>query len=221
MTVPRMRLILASRSPRRAELLTRLGLSFEVCAADVDESAQPDEAAADYVVRLARDKARAVFAGAPVAGTAFDSAIDDGALGKGACAEDVLVVGADTAVVLDERILGKPADQTEAVDMLLTLSGRTHRVMTGVAVHGDRGTRSLCVVTEVHFRLIEPWEAEAYWRTGEGSDKAGGYGIQGIGGIFADSIRGSYSAVVGLPLAETEQLLRESGLDTWRERTHG
>jgi septum formation protein len=210
-----MRLILASRSPRRADLLTRLGLSFEVRAADVDESAQPDEAAVDYVVRLARDKAQAVFCGAPVAGTASGSALTS------RLTEDVLVVGADTAVVLDERILGKPADQAEAVDMLLRLSGRTHRVMTGVAVHGRRGTRSLCVVTEVHFRAIEPWEAEAYWRTGEGADKAGGYGIQGIGGIFADSIRGSYSAVVGLPLAETEQLLRESGLDTWRERTHG
>jgi septum formation protein len=196
------RLILASRSPRRAELLAGIGLRFEVRAVDLDESPRPDESAAAYVVRLAAAKARAAFTEA------------------GAVAGGAIALGADTAVVLDERILGKPGNREEGVAMLLALSGRTHRVMTGVAAHGERGTLSRCVVAEVRFRVIEAAEAEAYWRTGEGIDKAGGYGIQGIGGIFAETIRGSYSAVVGLPVAETEQLLRESGLDTWRERTY-
>jgi septum formation protein len=183
------RLLLASRSPRRAELLDAMGLRYQVCAADVDESVLPGEAPADYVVRLA----------------------------------------------LDERILGKPADRTQGMEMLLALAGRRHTVVTGVAVCGpdlvaDAGggpgvrsgaCRSVCVSTEVTFRDIDPWEAAAYWNTGEPADKAGGYGIQGIGGIFVESIRGSYSAVVGLPLAETERLLRDCGLDTWRERMHG
>ena len=194
-----MRLILASRSPRRSELLARMGLRFEVRAVDVDETLRPGEAAADYVVRLAVAKARGAFAGP-------DS--------------DAITLGADTAVILDGRILGKPAGREEGTAMLLALSGRAHQVMTGIAVHADTGTRSRCVAAEVRFRVIEAWEAEAYWQTGEGADKAGGYGIQGIGGIFAQSVCGSYSAVVGLPVAETEEILRDSGLDTWRERIH-
>ncbi len=199
-------LILASRSPRRARLLEQMKLAFEVCPVDVDESPRPGEAAADYVVRLARAKAESAA-----------EAVAAASAGAGSW----LTLGADTAVVLDGRILGKPADPDDGVRMLLALSGRVHQVMTGVAVQGRRGTRSRCVVSEVRFRPIEAWEARAYQRTGEGADKAGGYGIQGIGGIFAESVRGSYSAVVGLPLAETEQLLREFGLDTWHERTHG
>jgi septum formation protein len=205
------RLLLASRSPRRAELLDAMGLRYQVCAADVDESVLPGEAPADYVVRLALAKARA------------------------AACPGALALGADTSVVLDERILGKPADRTQGMEMLLALAGRRHTVVTGVAVCGpdlvaDAGggpgvrsgaCRSVCVSTEVTFRDIDPWEAAAYWNTGEPADKAGGYGIQGIGGIFVESIRGSYSAVVGLPLAETERLLRDCGLDTWRERMHG
>lgn len=195
-----MRLVLASASPRRAELLRQIGLPFEVRAVDLDESVRPGESPADYVVRLAVAKVEAARA-----------SLDLG--------DAAVCLGADTAVVLDGRVLGKPAGREEGVAMLLALGGRAHSVLTGIAVSGPTGTRSRCVTTEVHFRPIERWEAEAYWETGEGADKAGGYGIQGIGGIFADSIRGSYSAVVGLPLAETEQLLRDSGLDTWRERT--
>lgn len=190
-------LILASRSPRRAELLAGVGLRFDVSPADVDESRLAAEAPADYVVRLARAKARA-------------------ALRPGCVA-----LGSDTAVVLDDQVLGKPRDPQHGAAMLLALSDRTHEVMTGIAVCDDRRMESLCVTTRVRFRAIEPWEAQAYGRTGEGADKAGGYGIQGIGGIFAESIQGSYSAVVGLPLAETERLLREFGVDTWRERMHG
>jgi septum formation protein len=188
------RLVLASRSPRRAALLAQIGMAFEIRAADVDESPHVHEAPADYVERLACDKAAAV------------------------ADADALTLGADTAVVLDGHILGKPADAAAAAAMLLGLAGRWHQVMTGIALIGAGRTCSECVITDVHFRDIEPWEAEAYVRSGEGADKAGGYGVQGIGGIFADTIRGSYSAVVGLPLAETERLLRQFGLDTWRER---
>ena len=173
-----------------------MGLRFEVRAADVDESRRRGEAPADYVARLAADKARAGHVG------------------------DSVSLGADTAVVVGRRILGKPADRAAGVAMLQSLSGREHRVITAVA--GFDGARLLghTVVTRVRFRAVPVWEAEAYWATGEGADKAGGYGIQGIGGIFAERIRGSYSAVVGLPLAETEMLLREFGFDTWRERVH-
>jgi septum formation protein len=191
------RLILASASPRRLSLLTQLGLVCEVAAADVDESWPAGEDPAAYVVRLARAKARACHQ--PTAVT----------------------VGADTAVVLDGQVLGKPADRREGVAMLRALAGRTHQVMTGVAVCNDTRIDSCCVTTDVTFRAIDEREAEAYWETGEGADKAGGYGIQGIGGIFAVRIEGSYSAVVGLPLAETERLLRKFGVDIWHERTHG
>lgn len=167
----------------------------------MDERVLPGEAPGAYVQRLALAKAAAV------------------------ARVDALSLGADTAVVLDDRILGKPVGRDQALSMLAALSGRCHEVFTGIAaVRGPRGADgwAFCaarwVVTEVRFRVVEPWEAEAYWATREGADKAGGYGIQGIGGIFAESIRGSYSGVVGLPLAETERLLREGGVDTWRGR---
>lgn len=169
--------------------------------ADVDESILPGEPADAYVERLARTKAEAVR-------------------GRVA-ADDVLVLGADTTVEIDGRILGKPEDAVEGVAMLLALSGRTHRVATGIAVAGPAGTESVCVVAEVEFRRVDRAEAEAYWATGEPADKAGGYGLQGIGGIFVTGIRGSASAVVGLPVAETEQLLRRCGMDTWHERLQG
>jgi septum formation protein len=191
------RLILASSSPRRLALLAQLGLACEVRPADVDESQLPGEDAKAYVVRLARAKAAAVS--------------EPGAV----------TLGADTTVVLDGRILGKPADRAEGVSMLLALAGRTHQVMTGIAVAGGGRVESGCVVTEVRFRVIHRSEAESYWETGEGADKAGGYGIQGVGGVFAEHIAGSYSAVVGLPLTETERLLRNFGVNIWRERTHG
>lgn len=178
-----------------------MGLPYEVRPADVDETALPGEAAADYVVRLAQAKAEAVW--------------------QAEAGPDRLVLGSDTAVVLDGRILGKPQDAEDAVAMLLALSGRTHHVLTGVAVAARDRTVAECVTTEVGFRAIARDEAEAYWATGEPADKAGGYGIQGIGGIFVTGIRGSYSAVVGLPIAETERLLVSCGMDTWHERMHG
>lgn len=178
-----------------------MGLPFAVRPADVDETPHPGEAAADYVVRLAQAKAAAVWQDDP--------------------APDTLVLGSDTAVVLDERILGKPVDAEDAVAMLLALSGRTHQVLTGVAVAGSAGCVAECVTCEVDFRVVQSAEARAYWATGEPADKAGSYGIQGIGGIFVTGIRGSYSAVVGLPMAETERLLVGCGMDTWHERMHG
>lgn len=204
-----MRLILASGSPRRAALLRQIGLPFEVAAADVDETVAAGESPQDYVLRLARAKAAAVL------GRVADSPAPVQP-GPGV---PVLVLGADTAVVAEGRILGKPEGRDDAVAWLLALSGRWHQVFTGIAVAGPAYAAAACVVTEVGFRRIEPWEAQAYWECGEGADKAGGYGIQGIGGIFAESIRGSYSGVVGLPLAETERLLREGGMNTWYWRS--
>lgn len=176
-------------------------LPFEVAVPDVDERLHAGEGAAEYVQRLARAKAAAV-AGASRAG-------------------ETLVIGADTTVVLGRQVLGKPRDAADAAAMVLRLSGRTHRVMTGVAVSDGARTRAALSISRVRFRAIEPAEAEAYAATGEGLDKAGGYGIQGIGGIFVETLRGSYSAVVGLPLMETERLLTGFGLDTWRLRRDG
>jgi septum formation protein len=193
--------VLASGSPRRAELLTQIGIAFEVVlpAIPVDETPRRAEAPADYVIRLAAEKAAAVAAAAP---------------GR-------VILAADTTVVLDGRILGKPSDRADAVAMLLALQGRTHEVLTGIAVRRDGAGRTVLARTRVRFRAVAREEAEAYWETGEGADKAGGYGIQGIGAIFAETLDGSYSTVVGLPLAETEQLLRDFGVDTWAMRRGG
>lgn len=189
------RLILASGSPRRAELLEQIRLGFEVSVPDVDETPHAGEAAADYVVRMAESKAAAVQP-----------------------EPDAVVLAADTVVVLDEQILGKPADREAGIAMLLALGGREHLVMTAIAARSAEQQASALVSTGVRFVPIDRALAEAYWATGEGSDKAGSYGIQGIGGILAESITGSYSAVVGLPLSETERLLGGLGIDTWRGR---
>jgi septum formation protein len=197
-------IILASGSPRRAELLTRMRLPFTVRVPYVDETPLPGEAPEAYVERLARAKAEAVL-------TPRDTG-------------DVSL-GADTTVVLDGQILAKPADADECVAMLLALSGRSHRVLTGIAASDGHRTLSRVVAAEVTFRSLTPREAQAYWRTGEPADKAGGYGIQGIGGIFAKTVHGSYSAVVGLPVCETEELLNVLDVDTWKlrelNREHG
>lgn len=186
-------IILASASPRRAALLRQIGLPFEVRPARVDEAGTGEPAAA-YVRRLAAAKAQAV------------------------ALPNRLTLGADTAVVLEGEVFGKPADRARALDMLAALSDRTHQVVTGVAVTDGARLEVDHVISHVTFRAIDPVEAAAYWRTGEPADKAGGYGIQGIGSIFAKSITGSYSAIVGLPLTETEQMLRRFGVDTWRAR---
>ncbi|WP_200769613.1 Maf family protein [Fontimonas thermophila] len=187
-----MQLVLASQSPRRQALLAQLGLRFRVCPADVVEIARPGEPPADYAGRIALAKARA------------------GAARSGA---DLPVLGADTDVVLDGRILGKPVSRAHALELLQQLSDRPHEVYSAVAlVHQNREAVRVSV-TQVWMGPIAPEQAEAYWASGEPADKAGAYGIQGLGAVFVREIRGSYSGVVGLPLYETCALLREFGID--------
>lgn len=182
-------IILASQSPRRAELLEQVGIDFRAAPADIDEFIHDDERAADFVERIAIAKAQAVRRQFP--GQA--------------------VLGSDTAVVIDQTILGKPRDRDDAVGMLLTLSGRTHEVLTGVAVVSDR-TRYALNVSRVSFRSVSEAEAAAYWATGEPADKAGGYAVQGLAAAFIERIEGSYSGIMGLPLFETLQLLEQIGV---------
>lgn len=181
---------LASTSPRRREILSALQLDFTVGHVDVDETPQTGEAPADMVLRLAVAKAEA---GVAYAGD--------------------LVLAADTAVVVDGRSLGKPADKQDCLAMLDELSGRGHTVLTGVALRGPRGIRTALSTTDVYFREISRDEALAYWQSGEPRDKAGAYAIQGVGGVFVERMEGSYSGVVGLPVFETAALLREAGFD--------
>ena len=131
----------------------------------------------------------------------------------GAATATGLVLGADTAVVVDDTMLGKPRDRDDAVAMLMRLSGRAHRVLTGVALHGAQGTRYTFSATNVRFRDIRRDEALAYWHSGEPRDKAGAYAIQGLGGVFVETVEGSYSGVVGLPVFETASLLSNAGID--------
>lgn len=180
---------LASQSPRRRELLAQIGIRHDVIDVEVDETPRAGEAPAEYVLRLALAKARAGHRLRP----------------------DRPVLGADTAVVQDDRILGKPLDRQDAAAMLAQLSGREHRVLTAVALVGDREDTRLSV-SHVRFRPIDAAEAAAYWETGEPADKAGGYAVQGLGALFVESIGGSYSGVMGLPLFETGELLRRAGI---------
>ncbi|WP_439836008.1 Maf family protein [Aeromonas caviae] len=183
-----LQLYLASGSPRRHELLTRLGYRFEALKLDVPELRNDGEKPQDYVCRLARDKAMAGVAAAPTA---------------------LPVLGADTIVVLGERVLEKPSDLLDAKDMLEALSGRVHQVMTAVALATPERCDVRLVTTNVAFRKLDEAEIEAYWRTGEPCDKAGAYAIQGIAGKFVSRLEGSYSAVVGLPLLETDLLIKQ------------
>lgn len=177
---------LASGSPRRQELLTQLGVEFERIVTDVEECRQPQESAEQYVVRLARDKARAGVALAP---------------------RDLPVLGADTIVILNGEVLEKPQHPEDACAMLQRLSGQTHQVMTAVAIADRQQIVDCLVVTEVTFRVLSQEDIAGYVASGEPMDKAGAYGIQGLGGCFVRKINGSYHAVVGLPLVETYELL--------------
>jgi septum formation protein len=183
---------LASRSPRRRELLQQIGLPYALLDVEVDETPLQGETAQQYVIRLARHKAGVGHAAA-------------------SRAEALPVLAADTAVVLDDMILGKPRHRAEGLAMLARLSGRTHRVCSGVALVGRQVEVRLNVST-VSFRRISPQEAEAYWASGEPTDKAGGYAIQGLGAVFVKELRGSYSGVMGLPLFETAALLQNAGI---------
>ncbi|MBX6363140.1 MAG: septum formation protein Maf [Gemmatimonadetes bacterium] len=196
-------LILASQSPRRAQLLAMLGLDFEVLPADIDESYRPGEQPAAHARRLAEEKALRVAAMRP----------------------DGVVIGSDTVVVVDGEVLGKPADEEDAVRMLMRLQGRAHRVETGIAVvartplDGRCGRapgvrtelRSAVEGVDVHFRPFDEATARRYVATGEPLDKAGAYGIQGRGATLVERIDGDYLAVVGLPVVRMLALLREIG----------
>ena len=188
---PQPDLVLASASPRRSAILSGLGLRFSILPAELDESVRSSEAPRRYVERVAAAKAGAIAAARPAA----------------------VVLGADTAVTLDERILGKPADAAEAERMLRMLSGRTHRVYSAVAVHCGGAKRLRTVASEVRFRRLGHAEIRRYIASGEPMDKAGAYAVQGLGGIFVEHLAGSYSAVVGLPVAESVALLRQCGID--------
>ena len=185
---------LASRSPRRRELLSQIGVRFAVVVADCDETRHPGEHPEDYVLRLALEKTRRARSTLPRD-------------------EPRPVLGADTAVVVDERILGKPANREESFAMLRLLSGRCHRVLTAVAlIAGDGVCTDLCE-SRVTFRTLTRDECLRYWATGEPRDKAGGYGIQGLGALFVAGLTGSYSGVMGLPLFETARLLGQAGIE--------
>lgn len=184
---PARKIILASRSPRRSELLTAAGISFEVLAADIDETPHDHEAPAAYVERLAVEKARAVLALRP---------------------ED-RVLGADTTVTIDGEILGKPVDEADATRMLRLLSGRVHDVHTGVAVVSRSGVRSAVDTTRVWFAAMTAEDISWYVATGEPVDRAGAYAIQGFASKFIPRIEGSYSNVVGLPVALVSSILNE------------
>lgn len=191
------RLILASSSPRRQELLTQIGVPFSVQVPAIDETPLVGEAPPAYVQRMAEEKARAVLAQQ---------------------AGDVCVLAADTSVIVDGLILGKPADAAEAKAMLLRLSGREHQVLSAIAVADQSRLNSHVVSCKVAFRTLTDAEIDAYWLTGEPRDKAGSYAIQGLGAVFVQAIHGSYSAVVGLPLAETAALLGEFAIACWQNK---
>jgi septum formation protein len=184
---------LASASPRRRELLAQIGVPHVVQIADVDESAREGESVTTYVERLARTKAQTVWERV----------------------RDLPVLGADTTVVLDGVSLGKPRDRVDGLAMLEALAGREHQVLTAVALVTADGTRSLTSHSVVRMRASEAEERARYWESREPYDKAGGYAIQGLGAVFIESLQGSFSGVMGLPLFETAQLLRQAGVPCW------
>lgn len=191
------KLLLASASIRRKELLDQIGVQYQSAPMDIDESVQENEQAADYVERLAREKAQAGIMANP----------------------DMVVLAADTTVVVAGNILGKPDDEQDARDMLGQLSGSIHQVLTGIAVakrvDGELKIASQVVLTNVFFSDISVQQIENYIQTGEPMGKAGAYGIQGKAALFVDRIEGSYSNVVGLPLAETGKLLEQYNVPLW------
>ena len=185
-------IILASASPRRQELLRQIRVRYKVAVASIDETPLPDEDPVTYAERLAHAKALAVWERTH---------------------PSLPVLGADTVVAIDDRILGKPRNKAQALEMLRCLSGRSHDVFTAVCLlHGGRPLRALSR-SQVRFRPLTDEEILAYWETGEPRDKAGAYAIQGLGAIFVQRLEGSFSGVMGLPLYETAELLRQTGIE--------
>jgi len=186
-------LCLASVSPRRRELLSQIGVPYVVAGANIDEAPVAGESPRSYVARLARQKALAVRLGG----------------------QSLPVLAADTTVVLDGELFGKPADRADAIRMLQRLSGQAHEVLTAVALADDRGVAERLSLSSVRLRRLTEEECAAYWETGEPRDKAGGYAIQGLGAVFVEALQGSYSGVMGLPLFETAELLSRAGIPCW------
>lgn len=193
-------LVLASGSPRRKELLSQLGYEFSVLVTDVEECKRAQETAEEYVKRLSLDKALAALSLL----TTNPSEKQHVASGS-----DTVVLGSDTVVVSQGQVLEKPADFSDSKRMLTQLANGRHQVMTAVSVVSKEKQKTEIVITDVWFKPLSEKEIEQYWQTGEPCDKAGSYGIQGLGGRFVTRIEGSYYAVVGLPLFETDQLLQE------------
>jgi septum formation protein len=184
------RVVLASASPRRRDLLDLIGIAHEVHPANIDETMRPREAPRRYAERLAREKASAIATRDP----------------------DLITIGADTVVVIDRKVLGKPADADDAARMLRMLSGREHTVITAVAVSRGRKLRSAIEEVRVKFRRLRDDEIDAYIAMGEPMDKAGAYGIQGYGATIVERIEGDYFAVMGLPLVRLVGLMRDVGV---------
>ena len=188
-------IILASASPRRSELLNQLGIIHQIKAVDIDETPFLDESPQHYVQRMATEKSSAC---AELVSTALP------------------ILAADTAVILNKQIMGKPENESHAAEMLRQLSGQTHYVYSAVSLRGKQHQQRVSI-TDVVFRVITEREIKAYWETKEPYDKAGGYAIQGMGSIFIQTIKGSFSGVMGLPLFETAEILTEQGLDIIHE----
>jgi|TARA_B110000037_G_scaffold213885_1_gene268962 septum formation protein len=186
-------IILASASARRQELLRQIGVRFTVRSQDIDESIRSGELANDYVIRMAQEKAKSALSAFPV--------------NKDSNA--TVVLAADTSVVCDADVLGKPIDEADAVDMLRRLSGREHRVLSAVTLATQDKQRTVLSESRVRFREISIAEAQQYYRSGESAGKAGAYAIQGYAAVFVEQLIGSYSGVMGLPLFQTAQLLSE------------
>jgi len=187
-------IILASASPRRKELLDQIKVTYKVHPVDLDETPLPDETPLDYVQRLAAEKSAACVAQLKT---------------------EIPVLAADTAVVLGRVIMGKPKDQADALAMLTQLSGKTHQVYSAISLRGREHGLAVSI-TEVTFRCLTEREMLDYWYSGEPVDKAGSYAIQGMGGVFVESIKGSFSGVVGLPLFETAELLSKQGIELFK-----
>jgi septum formation protein len=186
---------LASASPRRRQLLDLIGVPHVVTPPDLDETPQPAERAERYVVRLARAKADAVWQRQ----------------------RDLPVLGADTTVVIDDEILGKPESEADALAMLGKLSGRVHQVHTGIALRAPDGREFVSLsTTQVQFAHLDDAQMRAYWASGEPQGKAGGYAVQGLGAVFISNLNGSFSGVMGLPLYETAEMLRAAGVPIWQ-----
>jgi septum formation protein len=187
-------IILASASPRRKELLEQIKVTYKVHPVDLDETPLPNETPLDYVQRLAAEKSAAC---------------------RAQLKTEIPVLAADTAVILGCVIMGKPKNQADALAMLTQLSGKTHQVYSAISLRGREHSQAVSI-TEVTFRRLTEREMLDYWRSGEPVDKAGSYAIQGMGGVFVESIKGSFSGVVGLPLFELAELLSKQGIELFK-----